>query len=255
MTTNPQDARRERIWQAAMKMWLTPQEFSSFEECLATATKLHDAFFGPSDAPPEPPAAPVDSRLVELIRNTLATARQNREQAMSDHTRNFFEGEATALRNLLDDIAEVLGAESPPADTDAALDAVKNLLARIHRDGGHHTESVGMETSIADAEAVVVGFLRDKANLADLTEQLAAAEARAEKLDANLCDLTADLICAERDNDAAEVRVATLAKAVKEAIDNLEAIATEVAHPYRHRAVATETAGLRAALRDAGVET
>lgn len=30
-----------------------------------------------------------------------------------------------------------------------------NLLARIHRDGGHHTEAVGLEQSVADAYEIV----------------------------------------------------------------------------------------------------
>ena len=33
----------------------------------------------------------------------------------------------------------------------AELTAAKNLLARIHRDGGHHTEAVGFAQSVADA--------------------------------------------------------------------------------------------------------
>jgi len=35
----------------------------------------------------------------------------------------------------------------------AAEVAIGNLLARIHRDGGHHTERVGLEQSCKDAEA------------------------------------------------------------------------------------------------------
>lgn len=36
---------------------------------------------------------------------------------------------------------------------------LRNLLARIHRDGGHHTGAVGLEQSIVDAEAVVIELL------------------------------------------------------------------------------------------------
>ena len=35
----------------------------------------------------------------------------------------------------------------------AELTAANNLLARIHRDGGHHTEQVGFAQSCADADA------------------------------------------------------------------------------------------------------
>lgn len=39
------------------------------------------------------------------------------------------------------------------------LAAAKNLLARIHRDGGHHTEAVGFIRSAQDAEKKVLGWL------------------------------------------------------------------------------------------------
>lgn len=41
----------------------------------------------------------------------------------------------------------------------AELAAAKNLLARIHRDGGHHTEAVGFAQSVTDAEAKVSEWL------------------------------------------------------------------------------------------------
>ena len=41
----------------------------------------------------------------------------------------------------------------------AELAAAKNLLARIHRDGGHHTEAVGFSQSVADADAKVSEWL------------------------------------------------------------------------------------------------
>ena len=37
---------------------------------------------------------------------------------------------------------------------EAAIDAAKNLLAVIHRDGGHHTDKVGFIQSCKDAEQV-----------------------------------------------------------------------------------------------------
>ena len=39
------------------------------------------------------------------------------------------------------------------------LEAAKDLLARIHRDGGHHTEAVGFAQSVADADAKVSEWL------------------------------------------------------------------------------------------------
>ena len=41
----------------------------------------------------------------------------------------------------------------------AELTAANNLLARIHRDGGHHTEAVGFIRSAQDAEKKVLGWL------------------------------------------------------------------------------------------------
>lgn len=38
--------------------------------------------------------------------------------------------------------------------------ALRNLLARIHRDGGHYTDMHGVEKSAADAEAKVVEMLQ-----------------------------------------------------------------------------------------------
>jgi hypothetical protein len=42
-----------------------------------------------------------------------------------------------------------------PPDHEARLNATLNLLAVIHRDGGHHTERVGVLQSLADAQALV----------------------------------------------------------------------------------------------------
>jgi hypothetical protein len=39
------------------------------------------------------------------------------------------------------------------------LQHLHNLLARIHRDGGHHSEKVGLTQSIADADDKVVAWL------------------------------------------------------------------------------------------------
>lgn len=48
---------------------------------------------------------------------------------------------------------------------DAELHAIRNLLARIHRDGGHYTEEHGPEKSIQDAEVVVVGWMEESSRL------------------------------------------------------------------------------------------
>lgn len=40
-------------------------------------------------------------------------------------------------------------------DRDNAMEMLGNLLAVIHRDGGHHTTEVGLEQSIEDANGVM----------------------------------------------------------------------------------------------------
>lgn len=55
----------------------------------------------------------------------------------------------------------------------AELAAAKSLLARIHRDGGHHTEAVGFAQSLADADAKVSDWLL----AAEERDQLAAHDA------------------------------------------------------------------------------
>jgi hypothetical protein len=57
----------------------------------------------------------------------------------------------------------------------AELAAAKNLLARIHRDGGHHTEAVGFARSVADAGDKVSEWLlaaEDRTALAAHVERL-----------------------------------------------------------------------------------
>lgn len=44
-----------------------------------------------------------------------------------------------------------------------AMHHLQNLLARIHRDGGHYTERHGLEKSVADADAIVARLLAEAA--------------------------------------------------------------------------------------------
>ena len=52
---------------------------------------------------------------------------------------------------------------------------LRNLLAVIHRDGGHHTEKVGLEVSISDAMKIVVE-LRSDLDRAEEVRDAARAE-------------------------------------------------------------------------------
>ena len=40
-----------------------------------------------------------------------------------------------------------------------------NLLALIHRDGGHHSVNVGIEKSCEDAEKIILNRIRESENL------------------------------------------------------------------------------------------
>lgn len=68
-------------------------------------------------------------------------------------------GQATVVRE--DGTARVVisipTADLPTMETSDTL--LRDLLARIHRDGGHHTATVGLEQSVADADARVVQWL------------------------------------------------------------------------------------------------
>ena len=83
------------------------------------------------------------------------------------------EGEAlcrrwVAERRAPPGVAELLAAIDHLRDENARLrEALLSLLARIHRDGGHHTESVGLARSVYDADNRVAEL---NAAVADRTE-------------------------------------------------------------------------------------
>ena len=49
----------------------------------------------------------------------------------------------------------------PPGCSECILVMLKNLLARIHRDGGHHTEWVGLPKSVDDAHHKISQLRKD----------------------------------------------------------------------------------------------
>jgi hypothetical protein len=59
---------------------------------------------------------------------------------------------------------------------------LRNLLAVIHGDGGHHTEAVGLERSIADAERRVLEDRMAREELEHTFEVMQRAERRAVSL-------------------------------------------------------------------------
>lgn len=134
----------------------------------------------------------------------------------------------------------------------------KNLLARIHRDGGQHTESVGLEASLVDAEKVVVGFLSAEARVAELEAALAAATET--ELAVARSNAECELAAAEDKIEAMEARskiqharIETLANAVRYAVkvcvDECEDGGSGYGDGWRLTAYS-----FRQALRDAGCE-
>lgn len=56
---------------------------------------------------------------------------------------------------------------------DECIRAAKNLLARIHRDGGHHTGDVGFIQSCKDANSAWCELMIDKAELMLIGDDMA----------------------------------------------------------------------------------
>ncbi len=69
-------------------------------------------------------------------------------------------------------------AEAYAARMDALVTAARDLLAIIHRDGGHHCEMVGFETAAKDAARVVIEM---RSALEQAEAELAAARVDAER--------------------------------------------------------------------------
>jgi hypothetical protein len=103
-------------------------------------------------------AAEIERLTAEVERLTARLELSERVDKLFDETmaRRVFENER--LRAALDGLSNVT--------------ALGNLLAVIHRDGGHHTEAVGVEQSVADAHKVWADLI---SALEDITE--AAEEA------------------------------------------------------------------------------
>jgi hypothetical protein len=78
-----------------------------------------------------------------------------------------------------------------PSDDGDAPTMLRNLLARIHRDGGHHTEKVGLARSVYDADKRVALLHAERTDRAEST----LAEA------GQVTDLRAKLAEAERERD------------------------------------------------------
>jgi DNA repair ATPase RecN len=96
-------------------------------------------------------------------------------------------------KHLEDDLAEA-------ADRLEALEAeLGNLLAIIHRDGGHHTGKVGYRKSVEDAH-LVWAKMREEA------DRLEALEAENKRLREALEQASRQLHTASRHKDAKEIR-------------------------------------------------
>jgi hypothetical protein len=64
------------------------------------------------------------------------------------------------------------------SEATTALERTQHLLARIHGDGGHHTEAVGIMQSIADAEKRVIELRAELDNSLQAEQKLKELLAR-----------------------------------------------------------------------------
>jgi len=88
-----------------------------------------------------------------------------------------------ALMNFIKETSEILGRKDPETlplaakrvieERDKYKHACLELLARIHRDGGHHVERYGFEKSLADADQIVANLnqLADNAAVDNLLKE------------------------------------------------------------------------------------
>jgi hypothetical protein len=99
-----------------------------------------------------------------LLRNVLG--REPHEAELATGRRGKTGAETIADMPMIDDpaVSEAMAALTEGEQealaridqhpTQEAVDPLRNLLAIIHRDGGHHTDAVGVEQSVADAHQV-----------------------------------------------------------------------------------------------------
>lgn len=131
----------------------------------------------------------------------------------------------------------------------AALLLLHNLLARIHRDGGHHTEAVGLAQSVADADAAVVGWL-------ELANELAHADAaivRLFELNGTYYEALRRAEALDAAHNSAQAAVPALREAAEIALIELDDVLARVQlHPHRRKPLARAADMLRGALAGRG---
>lgn len=129
----------------------------------------------------EPAPAPDVAELVRDLRERASIAREEgNETARSDAW--YFEQSADLLETIARERDEALVSERN----------LGNLLARIHRDGGHYQETRGTLKACVDADLVVSELLAK-------ADALAAAEARVKALREALDAITREIALAKID--------------------------------------------------------
>lgn len=86
-------------------------------------------------------------------------------------------------------VALIEYADDAVAEVRSIPQGVRDLLAVIHRDGGHHTAEVGLEDSLIDAEAVVVKLLANSYDAA-LQERMLVLERQRDEATSKLFQMT-----------------------------------------------------------------
>ena len=143
-------------------------------------------------------AADVRASVAERERD-VAVARLSRIEAIRDEARaTLGAGDGVCYEGLTDAARRVV------RERDEAVAMLREILARVHRDGGQHVDAVGLAQATREADEVIVRDRAERDEARAEVERLRAelAEARLDEREAcaALCDAHGDT--AERERDA-----------------------------------------------------
>lgn len=131
----------------------------------------------PQFCPGKPPSArqaarmrwPLDGATAQALEGALSLTERERDELQAKLDAEL----PAAWREDLASLNECL--ERVGSERDKASQALGDLLAIIHRDGGHHTAFAGMSQSVADAHAAWGATMRELDEARAETDRLRAA--------------------------------------------------------------------------------